>query len=168
VNKAKNELGFEESIETHLLASGWISVPNASYDAVLGVVPDEMKAFLKASQPDEWDLLVTRVGAGSEVKAAEKVVAYVAQQVDKRGTVHVLRHPTKMNGVEFRLAFFAPANTLTTALRERYEANRLGVARHQRSAHGDGGVEEPAYGADGRGCDAAVPGGPEAVGVDVP
>ena len=129
MNKAKNELGFEESIEAHLLASGWVSVPNTAYGAALGVVPDEIVAFLKASQPDEWDLLVTRVGAGSEVKAAEKVVGYVSQQVDKFGTVHVLRNAIKMNGVEFRMAFFAPANTLTPALQERYEANRLGVAR---------------------------------------
>ncbi|MEO6703294.1 MAG: type I restriction endonuclease, partial [Jatrophihabitantaceae bacterium] len=34
-----------------------------------------------------------------------------------------------MNGVSFRLAFFAPANGLTKALWERYDANRLSVVR---------------------------------------
>ena len=137
MNKAKSELGFEESIEAHLLAHGWVSVTDAQYDKGLGVVPGEVVAFLKGSQPDEWDALVARVGAGSEVKAAEKVVAYVARQVDKRGTVHVLRNPTKMNGVEFRLAFFAPAHTQTPELWERYEVNRLGVARQVHYSAGD-------------------------------
>ena len=41
----------------------------------------------------------------------------------------MLRGVTKMNGVSFRLAFFAPANGLTKALWERYDANRLTVVR---------------------------------------
>ncbi len=129
MNKAKSELGFEEAIEHHLLIHGWGKVPNTGFDAGLGLAPGEVVEFLKTSQPDEWDKLVTRVGAGSEAKAAEKVVAYIAGEVDRRGTVHVLRNPTKMNGVTFRLAFFAPANTLTPVLWERYSANRLGVSR---------------------------------------
>ena len=45
-----------------------------------------------------------------------------------------------MNGVSFRLAFFAPANGLTASLWERYEANRLTVVRqlhHSESNPGD-------------------------------
>ena len=129
MNKAKNELGFEEAIEAHLLTHGWGKVPNTDFDAGLGLVPGEVIEFLKVSQPDEWDALVTRVGGGSEVKTAEKVVGYIAGEIDRRGTVHMLRNPTKMNGVSFRLAFFAPANTLTPVLWERYGANRLAVAR---------------------------------------
>ena len=139
MNKARNELGFEESIEAHLLSHGWLSVPAAGYDAQLGVAPAEIVEFLRMSQPDEWDALVIRVGGGSETRTAEKVVAYVAGQVDKRGTVHVLRQPTRMNGVEFRLAFFAPANTLTPVLLQRYGANRLGAARQVHYSTTDAG-----------------------------
>lgn len=140
MNKAKSEAGFEESIEAHLVNSGWSAIPGSSFDASLGLVPGEVIEFLKVSQPDEWDALVSRVGAGSEVKAAEKVVAYVAGEIDRRGTVHVLRNPTKMNGITFRLAFFAPANTLTPVLWERYAANRLTVARQVHYSPTDTGL----------------------------
>ncbi|MGH3525562.1 MAG: type I restriction endonuclease, partial [Mycobacterium sp.] len=64
----------------------------------------------------------------------------MAKELTARGTVDVLRRETKMNGVSFRLAFFAPANGLTKALWERYDANRLTVVRqlhHSESHPGD-------------------------------
>ena len=65
---------------------------------------------------------------------------YVAKQLTDRGAVDVLRRETKMNGVPFRVAFFAPANGLTPSLWERYRANRLTVVRqlhHSESEPGD-------------------------------
>lgn len=140
MNKAKNELGFEASIEAHLLGNDWVSVPAGAYDARLGVVPSELVEFLKVSQPDEWEQFVLRVGGGNDAKAADKVVAYVAGQIDERGTLHVLRNETRMNGVAFRCAFFAPANSLVPELRERYQANRLGVARQVHFSVKDAGL----------------------------
>ena len=171
------ESAFEASIEAHLLANGWTKGSPASYDRALGLDPNELVAFLKASQPEEWEQLCLRLG--SEAKAAAKVAERVAKEIDARGTVDVLRRETKLNGVGFRVAFFAPANDLTPELRARYEANRLTVVRQlhhseskprrlagpgadgERDPDGDGGVEERAVGADGRGRDGAVPDGPE-------
>jgi type I restriction enzyme R subunit len=140
MNKAANELGFEQSIETHLLGNGWLRVPAGGFDARLGLVPDELVAFLQASQPDEWAELVLRAGGGNEAKTAEKVVEYVAKQADARGVVRVLRGETRVNGVAFRCAFFAPASTITPALWERYTANRVGVARQVHYSTTDAGL----------------------------
>ncbi len=93
----------------------------------MGLDPNELVAFMKASQPDEWEQLGLRLGG--EAKAASKVAERVAKEIDARGTVDVLRRETKLNGVGFRVAFFAPANDLTPELRARYEANRLSVVR---------------------------------------
>jgi type I restriction enzyme R subunit len=132
------ESAFEASIEAHLLANGWAQGSPASYDHRLGLAPGELVAFLKTSQPDEWEQLCLRLGG--ETKAAAKVPERVAKEIDARGTVDVLRRETKMNGVAFRVAFFAPANDLTPELRDRYEANRLAVVRqlhHSESKPGD-------------------------------
>ncbi len=138
VNNVLKELAFEESIEAHLLANGWASVGPAGYDRALGLEPTELIAFIRATQPDEWDQLVLKLGG--EDKAAAKVADRVAKELTARGTVDVLRRETKMSGVSFRVAFFAPANDLTPQLRERYEANRLAVMRqlhHSESNPGD-------------------------------
>src|SRR5664279_3286356 len=127
MSRVTSEGAFEGSIEAHLLASGWGMGSPSEYEVALGLVPLELAAFLQASQPDEWELLCSRLG-GVAVATA-KVAKYVADQLTRRGTVDVLRRETKMNGVAFRVAFFAPANGLTPSLWQRYDANRLRVVR---------------------------------------
>jgi type I restriction enzyme R subunit len=136
--KVTSEWAFEDSIEAHLLANGWLKGSPAAYDRALGLDPSELMAFLEASQPDEREQLTQRLGGAQA--ARERVAKYVADQLTARGTIDVLRGVTKMNGVSFRLAFFAPANGLTAILWERYRANRLSVVRqlhHSESNSGD-------------------------------
>jgi type I restriction enzyme R subunit len=125
--RVTSEAAFEDSIEAHLLANGWLRGSPAGYVRALGLDPSELIGFLEASQPDEWAQLTQRLGG--EANARERVAKYVADQLSARGTIDVLRGVTKMNGVSFRLAFFAPANGLTASLWERYRANRLSVVR---------------------------------------
>lgn len=122
-----SESAFEDSIEAHLLASGWLHRAPSGYDRALALDPSELVAFVESSQPDEWEQLIQRLGGVSNAK--ERVAKYVGDQLTQRGTVDVLRGVTKMNGVSFRLAFFAPANGLTKGLWQRYDANRLSVVR---------------------------------------
>ena len=121
------EQAFEATIEQHLLGAGWGRVEPSGYDRGLGVFPDELLAFLQASQPDEWQQLMVRLGG--ETSARAKVVQYVASLLNHRGAISVLRAPVKLNGVTFRTCFFPPANTLTPKLVERYAANRAGIVR---------------------------------------
>jgi type I restriction enzyme, R subunit len=138
MSKVTSEAAFEESIEAHLLGNGWRKGNPAEYDVALGLMPTELAAFLQASQPDEWEQLCVRLGG--IVAATTRVAQYVAKQLTDRGTADVLRRETKMNGVPFRVAFFAPANGLTPSLWERYRANRLTAVRqlhHSESAPAD-------------------------------
>ncbi len=121
------ESAFEASIEAGLLEGGWARGETSSYSVKLGLDATELAAFVEASQPDEWEQLTIRLGGRDA--AAERVAAQVARQLDARGTVDVLRTGLKMNGVAFRVAFFAPANGLVPELWRRYRANRLSVVR---------------------------------------
>lgn len=122
-----SEAAFEVNIESHLLNNGWRKINPASYDKSLGLFGDEMIAYVETSQPKAWQQLVTR--HGGEGLARQKFLKRVADAVDHRGTVSVLRGAVKDSGVTVRMCWSKPANTLTPELQEGYDANRCGVVR---------------------------------------
>lgn len=121
------EATFEGNIEAHLTSHGWTAVPPSSYDRDLGLFPEEVVAFVQVTQPKAWQQLVTR--HGGEITARQRFVKVVADAIDHRGTISVLRGTVKDSGVTVRMCWFKPANTLTPELAQRYAANRLGVIR---------------------------------------
>ncbi len=121
------ESAFESNIEAHLLSSGWGKVAPSSYDRTLGLFPEEVVSFVQSSQPKAWAQLVSR--HGGEPIARERFVRVVAEALDRRGTVSVLRDPVKDSGVTVRLAYFRPASGLNEEQSARYAANRLTVVR---------------------------------------
>lgn len=124
---SKDEAAFESNVEAHLLGHGWHQVAPTTYDRKLGLFGDELIAFVETSQPKAWQQLVTRHGGDGQ--AREKFLKVVADALDHRGTISVLRGTVKDSGVTVRMCWFKPANNLTPELAERYEANRLGVVR---------------------------------------
>jgi type I restriction enzyme, R subunit len=122
-----HESAFESNIEAHLLGHGWSKVVPTGYDRKLGLFPDEVIAFVQASQPKAWQQLVSR--HGGEAMAREKFIKVVADALDHRGTISVLRDQVKDSGVHVRLCFFKPASGLDDAQAARYEANRLAIVR---------------------------------------
>jgi type I restriction enzyme R subunit len=131
-----NESLFEDAISTHLVDRGGYALCKrgvgqagpADFDAVLGVDTAELFAFIGATQGDSWSALVKHHG-GDAGAAQRKFLQRLAQQLDERGTLDVLRHGVMDGPVSIRLAFFKPAHALTPELVQRYEANRLTVTR---------------------------------------
>ena len=66
---------------------------------------------------------------GDPDRAQAGFVQRLAAELDKRGTVEVLRHGVVDRNFTIRLAFFRPAHGLTPELAQRYEANVLSVTR---------------------------------------
>ncbi|OZF33041.1 restriction endonuclease subunit R [Rhodococcus sp. 14-2483-1-1] len=125
--KITQEAAFESNIESDLLANGWAKVDPSGYDRKVGFFPDEVVAFVQASQPKAWQQLVSR--HGGEQSARIKFLKTVTDALDHRGTISVLRSPVKDTGVSVRLCFFRPASTLNKEQSQRYASNRLGVVR---------------------------------------
>ncbi|WP_462418453.1 type I restriction endonuclease [Kytococcus sp. Marseille-QA3725] len=121
------ESTFEGNIEAHLLANGWQSLAPDGYDHKLGLFPDEVTTWLAESQPKQWEHLSAR--HGGEVLARQKVVQAVADAIDHRGTLSVLRDGLKNSGVNIDLATFKPASGLNPDTAVRYAANRVAVVR---------------------------------------
>ena len=131
-----DEAAFESFICDHLVDQGGYDlckVGNAQgaptdFDALRGLDTAELFAFLGATQAETWVELQRRLGGDADT-AQGKFADRLATEIDKRGTVDVLRHGVVDHGITIRLAFFKPAHGLTPDLVAKYEANRLTVTR---------------------------------------
>src|SRR5437879_4424243 len=131
-----NETVFEEAITRHLVQHDgyvtckWGNRPEwaAHFDRARGIDTSELFAFLEATQSAPWTNLVKAHG-GNPDTARGKFLQRLANEVDDRGTVDVLRHGVMDQNVHIRLAYFKPAHRLTPELIHRYEGNRLTVTR---------------------------------------
>jgi type I restriction enzyme R subunit len=123
-----NERKFEGAIEAWLLEhGGYAKGDPRTFDRALGLDPDEVLAFVEATQPDEWRELAARRGGTDNARTS--FLKRLAAQLDERGPVDVLRHGVNDLGIELRLAYFKPAHGLTPDLVARYDANRLVLVR---------------------------------------
>ena len=98
------------------------------FDPVRGIDTAEMFAFIGATQPDEWNELLSRYG-GNPDDAQKQFANRVAKVLDERGTIEVLRRGVDDLGINIRLAFFKPSSSLNAETLFRYDSNRLTVTR---------------------------------------
>jgi type I restriction enzyme R subunit len=126
---ALDEFAFEAEIVAALTEHGGYTVgATVNFDPVRGIDTAELVAFIGATQAEEWDALVSLHG-GDQDMAQRAFYDRLAKQLDSRGTVDVLRRGVVDLGVTMQLAYFRPAHGLTSALVQRYGANRLTVTR---------------------------------------
>ena len=123
-----NELGFEESIDACLLEGGYLKSDPLHFDRALGLDAVELLAFLDATQPKEWAELQARRGGDARASAGQ-FLKRLTTELDRRGTVEVLRDGVVDLGITIRLAYFKPAHHLTPELERLYRANRVSLTR---------------------------------------
>jgi type I restriction enzyme, R subunit len=127
---------LEDEIGSRLVADGGYRVCKVGtdsewrpeFDPVLGLDIAELFRFIGETQEGQWDKLVKAHG-GDEEQAYRKFAQRLAQQIDERGTVDVLRHGIREQNVEFRLSYRRPAFGVAPELVAHYGANRLTVTR---------------------------------------
>ncbi|MDB4818318.1 putative DNA binding domain-containing protein [Acidimicrobiales bacterium] len=134
-----SEAGFESAICESLISGGGyvgpVKVGNAQgdprdFDAVRALDTAELFTFIGATQAGEWEKVRRSHGSADEAQAA--FADRLASELDKRGTVDVLRRGVVYAGhekAEFRLAFFRPSSGLNPESEALYRANRLTVTR---------------------------------------
>lgn len=132
-----SELRFETELCEYLAAHDWLyrdTAPlDAGYDRSLALFPEDALAWVKETQPETWERF-----AKNHTKDPETVfIRRLAEELDRAkpdprqpwGTLGVLRHGFKDINATFRMAQFAPANTLNPKTWEDYRKNRLRVIR---------------------------------------
>jgi type I restriction enzyme, R subunit len=124
------ESTLEKHITNYLVQHGWILGSSSSYNVDLGLAPDELMQFVTTTQSSSWARLVSL--HGGEENAKNKFGQRLANEIDSRGTIEVLRKGIIDLGVRFELAYFAPAHELTPESREMFESNRVTITRQVR------------------------------------
>ena len=131
------EAAFEKHIADWLVEHGGyrrakignVGDPPRDFDAAAGVDTADLFEFIGATQGSEWARLVDTAYGGDPSRAQSGFVQRLAAELDKRGTVDVLRRGVVDRNITIRLAHFRPAHGLTPELATLYEANVLSVTR---------------------------------------
>ena len=126
------EISFEDEICAHLGGADWIYEDKAAsrYDRARALFPEDLVAWLQATQPQVWEALEKAHGASAIDVLADRL----RKSLDDRGTLDVLRYGVELIGVRglVSLAQFAPASGMNPDITARYAANRLRVVRQLR------------------------------------
>ncbi len=139
---AHKEISFETEICEYLASNGWLydAGDAAKYDRARALFPEDVLAWVQATQPKAWEAIAKNHGA----HATETLLTRLRDQIDQRGTLDVLRHGIEMLGLRamLSLAQFKPALAINPDILTRYAANRLRVVRQVRySVHNENCID---------------------------
>lgn len=98
---------------------------SADYDRDLCLIPADLCGFIYATQANEWEKLKRQRGAGTR----QEFLKRVRSEIEKRGTIDVLKRGIRDLGCTFHLAFFKPNSTLNETHRNLYRQNVFSVVR---------------------------------------
>jgi type I restriction enzyme R subunit len=84
---AHREIHFEAHLVGELVKRGWLEGDSAGYDQNHALYPKDLVAWIKETQPKQWDKLVSANGA----RTTETLMDRLAQALEREGTVNVLR-----------------------------------------------------------------------------
>lgn len=123
-----HEKVFGDAIVAAMRAGGWIEGEAADYRPELGLDTRQLFTFIGATQPDEWEKVVTYYG-GDRNEAQRSFAKWLDKSIADRGLLDVLRKGVKAQGVRIWLAYFRPSFVESDAILDDYRSNRLTVVR---------------------------------------
>jgi len=126
------EVHFEDAICEHLAAHGWLYAEGDAehYDRTHGLYLPDLLAWIEATQPGSWQRLTKTHGPA----VADRIAERVRDNLNKRGTLEVLRRGVEMLGLKEPLSLvqFKPALAINPLILQHHAANRLRVVRQVR------------------------------------
>lgn len=111
--------------EGDFILGGYARRKPADYDRELCLIPDDAVAFVQATQPKEWSKLKNQYGVETQARFKQRL----SREVERRGTLDVLRKGIKDVGAKIQMAYFHPASSLNPELQKKYQANIFSVVR---------------------------------------
>ena len=124
MDKAR-EVVFQQAIVDWLTANTWLEGKPEHYDRELALYPEDLLGYIRETQPEA----VTKLTKFYHDKTDQMILKRAAEQMDKHGALHVLRHGFKDRGAKIRLCQFKPDHGLNPETLARFHANRLRVVQ---------------------------------------
>ena len=136
-----SEADFEKSIVDTLTGGRDASEPTVEYDAgqfMPGgyqqrdpddyngercLIPQDLYEFVVSTQPKEWRRLKEQFGQDTKSRFVQRV----SQEIEKRGTLNVLRRGVSLFGCRFDLVYFRPSTSRNPDLQKKYRVNVFSV-----------------------------------------
>ena len=120
------EKRFEQDIEASLLTHGGYQKGNpAAFDRERALDTSTFLAFIRASQPKQWERYTGIYGADSERQLIERF----CREVRLVGLLKVLRQGFTDRGIKFRPVFWKPETSMNALSQAQYAANILHCTR---------------------------------------
>lgn len=119
------EKDMEATIEADLIGAGYFKSEPERYDKALCLDPEILINFLIATQPEKWAEYQKQLGT----RARNTLLTKVKEEIDKRGTLELLRKPFASYGVYFDFVYFRPASGLNISYQKKYQGNMFSVMR---------------------------------------
>lgn len=122
MDKARESI-FQRAIADYLTGHGWVEGSPDRYDRTLALYPEDLINYIRQTQPEVIERLTKFYHEQTEAMLLKRA----AEQMDKHGTLHVLRHGFKDRGARVRLCQFRPDHGLNPETLARYQVNTLRV-----------------------------------------
>lgn len=121
---AHHEKNFEDYIVAQLQKQGWLVGDTTSYDTERALYPDDIVAWLEATQPDKWAKLCKDYPKNPGGALMDRLATVLVND----GTVHALRRGFAIAGCgHVDLSEAAPEDQRNADVLKRYRANILRV-----------------------------------------
>lgn len=136
------ELVFQNDILTQMQAQGWLLGDSSRYNRALALYTEDVLSYVQQSQPEQWQKLASHYpNTERHPRATEAaLLAALERDLEKRGTLWVLRNPIKDRGAKINLCSFKPDHDLNPDALATYAHNILRVVPElEYSPHGYGG-----------------------------
>ena len=119
-----HEKHLESYIVQKLAAAGWLVGTTDAYDADRAMYPEDLEAWLRATQPQKWH----RLQAMNGDKTLTVVMDRLETALEKQGMVQTLRRGFSVAGAgHLDLSEAAPEDQRNEKVLHRYASNRLRV-----------------------------------------
>ena len=132
----QHEKSFETEICEYLGSHGWLYEEKfTGYDQERALIPEDVFAWLQATQPEQWARVVPEDASEAKVDRAkrtllDRLVNALEQPLEHGGgLLAVLRGGFKETSAKFAMCAFKPATSMNPVAQENYEQNRLRVVR---------------------------------------
>ncbi|MCU8037336.1 DEAD/DEAH box helicase family protein [Shewanella sp. SM69] len=120
---------FQNDILDQMQSHGWLLGESKKYNRQLALYPEDVIAFAKATQPEQWDKLSKHYPDTDRnpTATADALLKSLERDLKAKGTLWVLRNQIKDRGAKFTLCSFKPDHNLNPDALIRYQQNILRV-----------------------------------------
>ncbi|MGB0833335.1 MAG: type I restriction endonuclease subunit R [Psychrobium sp.] len=123
------EKTFQNDILDQMLSQGWLLGESNNYNRELALYPEDVVAFAKATQLEQWNKLAKHYPNTDNNPNAtgDALLKSLERDLKGKGTLWVLRNQVKDRGAKFKLCSFKPDHDLNPDALASYQENILRV-----------------------------------------